>query len=72
MSPGVCASLIGEVAGEEVLEVAGDEFGEETEAVERRDAAMVRRICDSVLSVAVVTQAIQVPKLASYAPLGQL
>lgn len=34
--------------------LAGDEAAD---AVERREAAMVRRMCDSVLSVAVVTHA---------------
>ena len=50
---------VGEDIGDEVLEVAGDESGVIV-AVERRDDAMVRRICDSVLSVAAVTQATNV------------
>jgi hypothetical protein len=40
-------------------------LGEEMEAVERREAAMVRRICDSDLSVSMVTQATSRTKLVS-------
>lgn len=43
--------------GEGLVELAAEELGDETEAVERRDAAMVRRMCDSVDRVAMVTQA---------------
>ena len=40
-------------------EGAGEEAGEEQEGeVERSEAAMVSRICDSVLKVAVVVQAV--------------
>ena len=38
------ASLTGEVAGDDVCEDAGDELGEATEAVDSRDAAMVKRM----------------------------
>ena len=44
--------------GVEVVLVAADELGDEMEAVDRRDAAMVRRICDSVLRVSDVAQAV--------------
>jgi hypothetical protein len=44
--------------GVDVVLVAGDELGEEIEAVERSDAASVRRICDSVLRTSFVTQAV--------------
>jgi len=50
--------VVGELAGEEDAEVAGEELGEAMDAVERREAAMVRRRCDSVLSVAVMTHPI--------------
>lgn len=46
--------MVGELAGEDDAEAAGEEFGEATEAVDRRDAAIVRRRWDSVLSVAVM------------------
>lgn len=62
------SSETGDVAVEEVGEAAGealvDELGDAIEAVERSDAAMVSRMCDSVLRVSVVTQAIK-PSLAT-------
>lgn len=51
------SSEVGVVTGEEFVEAAGEELGEEIEAVDRRDAAMVRRMCDSVLRAPVVTHA---------------
>jgi hypothetical protein len=48
-------SIVGELAGDEDDEVVGEEWGEAIDAVERRDAAIVKRRCDSVLSVAVMT-----------------
>jgi hypothetical protein len=47
-------SVVGEVAGEEEAEAAGEVGGVAIDAVERREAAMVRRRCDSVLRVAVM------------------
>jgi hypothetical protein len=44
--------------GVDAVLVAGDELGEEMDAVDRRDAAIVRRMWDSVLSVSVVMHAI--------------
>ena len=49
---------MGEVAGEEVVEAIGDEGGVGRRAVERREEAMQRRICDSVERVRVVMHAV--------------
>jgi hypothetical protein len=43
--------------GEDVVLVAGDELGDEIEAVDSSDAAIVRRMWDSVLRVSMVMQA---------------
>lgn len=50
--------MVGELAGEDVVDAAGELLGDAMEAVEISDAAMVKRMCDSVLSVAVVTHAV--------------
>jgi hypothetical protein len=49
-------SVVGELAGEEDAEAAGEDGGVAMDAVDRREAAMVRRRCDSVLRVAVMMQ----------------
>jgi hypothetical protein len=51
----VGSSAIGDVGGDDEAEVAGEELGDAMEAVERRDAAIVKRRCDSVLRVCVIT-----------------
>jgi hypothetical protein len=51
------SSVTGEEAGEEDADAAGEEAGEAIEAVETSEAAMVKRTCDSVERVAVVTHA---------------
>lgn len=52
------SSDAGEAAREEEAEAAGEEGGEAREAVETRDAAIVRRMWDSVERVAVVIHAV--------------
>jgi hypothetical protein len=54
----VADACSGSSAIEDKVEAAADEFGEDMEAVERRLAARVRRMWDSVLRDAVVTQAV--------------
>ena len=48
---------VSSVTGEEAAEEAADEFGDAMGVVERREAAMVRRMCDSVERVSVVRHA---------------
>jgi hypothetical protein len=46
---------MGDAAGDDEAEATGDELGDAMEAVDKRDAAMVKRTCDSVLRVSVIT-----------------
>ena len=50
-------SVTSVLATEEELDVRGEAVGVTIDEVDRRDAAMVRRRCDSVLRVADVIQA---------------